>query len=340
MTTESGNEQRNIHVLVVDDEEPIRDLIQEGVRRCGYECSVAADAFEALEMMKETETDLVITDIMMPGMDGIELSSKIKETYGADVIAITGFVEEYSYNTVMDMGVSDFMEKPVSIHELELRLARVVRERSNIKKRRQAEKDLRESLEKLRVVMESVVEAMALAIEKRDPYTSGHQKRVAMVADAIANQMGLPDEEVNGVRVAAMVHDIGKISIPGEILSKPGELTDIEMSLIREHPRSGYDILKGIDFPWPVSEMVIQHHERLDGSGYPHGLTSDAIHLGAKILGVADTVEAMISHRPYRASLGLDKALDEIRKNKNKLYDPDVVDACVAVFEGEGLKLD
>jgi len=340
MTTESENEQRNIHVLVVDDEEPIRDLIQEGVRRCGYECSVAADAFEALEMMKETETDLVITDIMMPGMDGIELSSKIKETYGADVIAITGFVEEYSYNTVMDMGVSDFMEKPVSIHELELRLARVVRERSNIKKRRQAEKDLRESLEKLRVVMESVVEAMALAIEKRDPYTSGHQKRVAMVADAIANQMGLPDEEVNGVRVAAMVHDIGKISIPGEILSKPGELTDIEMSLIREHPRSGYDILKGIDFPWPVSEMVIQHHERLDGSGYPHGLTSDAIHLGAKILGVADTVEAMISHRPYRASLGLDKALDEIRKNKNKLYDPDVVDACVAVFEGEGLKLD
>ncbi|MEJ2586885.1 MAG: response regulator [Deltaproteobacteria bacterium] len=340
MTTESENEQRNIHVLVVDDEEPIRDLIQEGVRRCGYECSVAADAFEALEMMKETETDLVITDIMMPGMDGIELSSKIKETYGADVIAITGFVEEYSYNTVMDMGVSDFMEKPVSIHELELRLARVVRERSNIKKRRQAEKDLRESLEKLRVVMESVVEAMALAIEKRDPYTSGHQKRVAMVADAIANQMGLPDEEVNGVRVAAMVHDIGKISIPGEILSKPGELTDIEMSLIREHPRSGYDILKGIDFPWPVSEMVIQHHERLDGSGYPDGLTSDAIHLGAKILGVADTVEAMISHRPYRASLGLDKALDEIRKNKNKLYDPDVVDACVAVFEGEGLKLD
>jgi putative nucleotidyltransferase with HDIG domain len=284
--------------------------------------------------------DVVITDIMMPGMDGIELSAKIKEMYSADVIAITGFVEEYSYNTVMDMGVSDFMEKPVSLHELELRLARVIRERSNIRKRQQAEQNLRESLEKLRVAMESVVEAMALAIEKRDPYTSGHQKRVAMVADAIAKQMGLPDEEVNGVRVAAMVHDIGKISIPGEILSKPGRITDIEMSLIREHPRSGYDILKGIDFPWPVSEMVIQHHERLDGSGYPQGLTSEDIYLGAKILGVADTVEAMISHRPYRASLGLDKALDEIRENKNKLYDPDVVDACVAVFEGEGLKLD
>ncbi|MDZ7698708.1 MAG: response regulator [Deltaproteobacteria bacterium] len=340
MTKESKDGQSNIHVLVVDDEEPIRELIQEGVHRCGYKCSVASSGSEALDLMKEIEPEVVITDIMMPGMDGIELSAKIKESYDADVIVITGFVEEYSYNTVMDMGVSDFMEKPVSIHELELRLGRVIRERSNIQKRQKAEAELRESLEKLRVVMESVVEAMALAIEKRDPYTSGHQKRVAMVADAIAKQMALPEGEVNGVRIAAMVHDIGKISVPGEILSKPGSLTDIEMSLIKEHPRIGHDILKGIDFPWPIAEMVIQHHERLDGSGYPKGLTGEKIYLGAKILGVADTVEAMMSHRPYRASLGIDTALDEIRKNKNKLYDPDVVDACVAVFEREELKLD
>ncbi len=160
----------------------------------------------------------------------------------------------------------------------------------------------------MRAVIESIVEAMALAIEKRDPYTSGHQRRVASLADAVAREMKLPQDQVDGIRIAAMLHDIGKISIPGEILSKPGRLTEPEMAMIREHPQTGYDILKGIEFPWPVAQIVLQHHERMDGSGYPRGLSGEEIHLGARILMVADTYEAMVSHRPYRASRGSEKA--------------------------------
>ena len=337
---DNGNEKDfgRLHILVVDDEEPLRYLMCKGVESSGYECSVASDGLEALKILEEKEIDVVISDIMMPGMDGIELAKRVKEEYGADVILITGFIEKYSYDKVIEIGVSDFLEKPISIHELILRLRRVLRERNHIRERNRAEEELHESLKKLRTAMESVVEAMALAIDKRDPYTSGHQKRVSILADAIAEEMGLPKDQIEGVRMAAMIHDVGKNAIPVQILSKPVKLTRLEMEMIKEHSQMGYDILKGIEFPWPVAQMVLQHHERIDGSGYPQGLSGDEIYLGAKILGVADVVEAMASHRPYRASLGLDKAMEEISKNRGVLYDPDVVDAALRFLRRKGFE--
>ena len=197
---------------------------------------------------------------------------------------------------------------------------------------KRAEEELRNSLDKLRKITGATIQAMAQTVEVRDPYTAGHQKRVADLARAIANRMGLSSDQVDGIRMAGAIHDIGKISVPAEILSKPGLLTPLEFSLIKTHSQIGYDILKDIEFPWDIATMVLQHHERLDGSGYPQGITGERILVEAKILTVADVVEAMASHRPYRPSLGMDKALQEIADKKGRSYDPDVVDACIQLF--------
>jgi HD-GYP domain-containing protein (c-di-GMP phosphodiesterase class II) len=170
----------------------------------------------------------------------------------------------------------------------------------------------------------------------RDPYTSGHQARVADIAKEIARQMGLPEEQMQAIHLAGLVHDLGKIRIPAEILSKPSRLNEVEYKLIKMHPQAGYDILKGVDFSWPIAGMVLQHHERMDGSGYPQGLKGDEILPGARILIVADVVEAMSSHRPYRPGLGIDTALAEIVRGRGTHYDPQVVDACVALFKESG----
>ena len=205
--------------------------------------------------------------------------------------------------------------------------------------RRRMEGELQDSLRRLRKALEGTIRAIALTVETRDPYTAGHQRRVADLARAIATKMGLSKDQIDGIRMAGVIHDIGKVSIPGEILSKPGRLTEIEFNLIKTHPRIGYEILKSIDFPWPVAQIVLQHHERMDGSGYPAGLTGEEILLEARILGVADVVEAMSSHRPYRSALGIDKALEEILQNRDILYDPRVVDACLKLFTRNGFKL-
>ena len=189
-----------------------------------------------------------------------------------------------------------------------------------------------QQLVQLQDSLEDTVRAIATIVEMRDPYTSGHQVRVADLAEAIAKQMGLPDGQAHTIHLAGVLHDLGKIQIPAEILSKPGKITDIEYSLIKIHPQAGYDILKGINFPWPIAQMVLQHHERLDGSGYPQGLKGDAILLEARILSVADVVEAMSSHRPYRPGLGMEVALNEIINKRGIFYDPQVVDACLALF--------
>jgi putative nucleotidyltransferase with HDIG domain/PAS domain S-box-containing protein len=194
------------------------------------------------------------------------------------------------------------------------------------------ERELERSLGQLLRVGEQTVEAIASMAELRDPYTAGHQRKVSRLACALAAEMGLPDETVAAIRVAGFLHDIGKIVVPAEILNKPGKLSQYEMSLIRTHSQAGCDILQKIDFPWPIAQIVLQHHERLDGSGYPAGLTAADILLEAKILAVADVVEAMASFRPYRPALGLDLALAEITKNEGVLYDPAVVAACVRLF--------
>jgi putative nucleotidyltransferase with HDIG domain len=181
---------------------------------------------------------------------------------------------------------------------------------------------------------------MAFTGEIRDPYTAGHQQRVAKLACAIAQEMGLPEEQIQGIRVAGTLHDIGKIYVPGEILSKPGQLRKNELNLIKDHAEVGYDLLKTIEFSWPVAQVVLQHHERMDGSGYPEGLSGDDILIEARIMGVADVIEAMASHRPYRPALSVEKALLEIIQKKDKLYDPQVVDACLKLFSEKQFSFD
>lgn len=168
----------------------------------------------------------------------------------------------------------------------------------------------------------------------RDPYTYGHQKRVADISVAIAKQMGLSENTIEGIYFAALIHDVGKIQVPAELLSKPSKLTKAEFNLIKTHPRVGYQLMKEVDFPWPIAELIYQHHEKMNGTGYPRKLSGDRILLGARIIGVADVLEAMSSHRPYRPALGLEKALEEINKNKGILFDTDVVDACMKVVPG------
>jgi PAS domain S-box-containing protein/putative nucleotidyltransferase with HDIG domain len=202
----------------------------------------------------------------------------------------------------------------------------------DVSQRKRADEDVKASLEKLNRAMIGAIEAMAAIAEIRDPYTAGHQRRVAALASGVATALGLEDDRVEAARLAGLVHDIGKIYVPAEILSKPGRLTAIEFSLIRLHSEVGYDILKRIDFPWPLAPIVLQHHERMDGSGYPRGLEGDEILVEARILAVADVVEAMASHRPYRPSLGLDRALQQVSTHAGSLYDEDVVDACLTLF--------
>ncbi|MBN1495342.1 MAG: PAS domain S-box protein [Spirochaetes bacterium] len=199
--------------------------------------------------------------------------------------------------------------------------------------------DLEESFKTMRKALGQTVQALSLALEVRDPYTAGHHRRVSDLARSIATVMGLSRDRINGIRIAGSIHDIGKISIPSEILSKPGSLTEIEFKLIKTHPQMGYDILKGIDFPWPVAMTVYQHHERINGSGYPAGIAGKRIIPEARIMAVADVVEAMASHRPYRRAIGTERALEEIMNNRGTLYDGDVVDACILLFREKNYRL-
>jgi PAS domain S-box-containing protein len=210
---------------------------------------------------------------------------------------------------------------------------------TDITERKQAEEQLRESLEQVRRAMQTTIQVLVMAVEIKDPYTAGHQRRMTNLARTMATEMGLSPEKIEGLRMAGVIHDIGKITLPTEILSKPTKLSNIELLLIKEHVQLGHDILKDVESPWPLAEIVYQHHERMDGSGYPRALKGEEILIEARILAVADVVEAMASHRPYRAALGLDAALAEIEKNKGTLYDPAAVDICLSLFREKGYQI-
>jgi HD-GYP domain-containing protein (c-di-GMP phosphodiesterase class II) len=241
--------------------------------------------------------------------------------------------------------VSKEMEAEDELKKHHDRLGEVVHERTaelttlneqlkqEITERKLAEEKLQQSHAKLQKNLDEIVSAMSLTAEKRDPYTAGHQKRTTELAMALAGEMGLSEHQIKGIQMAGIIHDMGKISIPAEILSKPCKLNEVEIQLVRRHPQAAFEILKKIDFPWPVDLIVLQHHEKMDRSGYPQGLAGEDILLEARILCVADVVESIESHRPYRPSLGIDKALEEISKNRGILFDPDVVDACLRLFK-------
>ena len=191
---------------------------------------------------------------------------------------------------------------------------------------------LEKTIETLRMALEGTIQTLTIAIGARDPYTTGHQRRGTDLAISIAQEIGLPENVVAGLRMAGLIHDIGKLAVPPEILCKPSKINDLEFQLIKTHPEVGYDILKKIEFPWPIADIVLQHHERMNGSGYPRKIKGPEILIEAKIINVADVVEAMASHRPYRPSLGIEKSLEQISKNRGILYDNEVVGACLRLF--------
>jgi response regulator RpfG family c-di-GMP phosphodiesterase len=320
-------------ILVVDDDEAIRLMLQLGIKMAGFNCFAADGPGSALRLLAEHPVDVVVADIRMPEMSGIELCAIVKARYEADVIIMTGYVDDFNYEDIIQQGASDFIQKPVRIAEFIARLKRVLGERASKQDRIKALHDLKLNLEKLRRAMEGIVLAMSVAVEMRDPYTAGHQQRVAELACTVAQAMGLSDDDVYGLRMASVIHDLGKITVPAGILAKPGRLSDLEYQLIQNHVQAGYDILKKIEFPWPLADIILQHHERLDGSGYPQGLKDGNILMQARILAAADVFETIASHRPYRASLGLQRAVDELREKSGTLYDPQVVSAFLRLVE-------
>jgi PAS domain S-box-containing protein/putative nucleotidyltransferase with HDIG domain len=267
-----------------------------------------------------------------PGERGVSRSALyVPMKVGGETI---GVMQAQSYRLdAYSQEDTDLLSALANVAAVAIQNARLYEEaQKELAERVRAEEELHHSFERLRRTLEETVIALTSAVEIRDPYTAGHQRRVTRLACAIAEEIDLPEEQIEGLRVAGLIHDIGKINVPAEILSKPGRLTDLEFGLIKMHPQIGHDILKTIEFPWPVAQIVLQHHERMDGSGYPADLSDDDILLEARILSVADVVEAMASHRPYRSALGLDKALEEISGNRGRLYDPQVVDACLQLF--------
>lgn len=204
----------------------------------------------------------------------------------------------------------------------------------------QVDKKLKQTDIKLQKFIEGIADIITKVIELRDPYSIGHLQRVSKLAMAIAQEMKLPQDKIEGIKIASLVHDIGKVNLPSEIVRKPGKLIEVEFNLIKSHPKISYELLKRIDFPWPIAEIVFQHQEKIDGSGYPRGLKGDEICIEAKILGVANVVEAMSSYRSYRPALIIDEALNEIDKNKNIIFDPEVVDACIKLFKEKGFKFE
>jgi putative nucleotidyltransferase with HDIG domain len=211
---------------------------------------------------------------------------------------------------------------------------------TDITDRRKAEEEIKRGYEQLQETLHATVNALAATVEMKDQYTAGHQPRATKLACAIAEEMGLAPEQIEGIRMAASIHDIGKIMVPAEILNKPGPLTEIQYEMIKMHPQAGYDILKGLKLPWPVAQIILQHHEKMDGSGYPHRLSGEKIMVEARILAVANVVEAMNAHRPYRPAYDIKEALAEISQNRGTLYDAAVVDACLRLFVEKGFTLD
>jgi putative two-component system response regulator len=329
------------HILIVDDEPAIRTTTEKILQRAGYETTVAVNAADALAALETGEMDLLLSDIIMPGMDGVALMARALELRPElKVILITGEPTVDTAAAAVRAGAFDYLPKPVLRAALLKTVGDAARFKALEDKNRRYQRDLEEQVAtrtaSLRRTLLGTVEALASALEVRDPYTAGHQRRVAHLAVHIADLLGFEKERREGLRLAGLLHDIGKLHVPAEILAKPTRLTAAEFALIKDHSRAGWNILKRVDFPWPLARMVLQHHERLDGSGYPDGIAGDEILPEARILAVADVVEAMASHRPYRPAVGLAAALEVIQRGRDVHFDAEVVNAALAVLHEKG----
>lgn len=404
---------KEIEILIVEDSPTQALRLKNTLKERGYRVQMALHGKEALDMIPHHKPDLIISDIVMPEIDGFELCQRFKKNEKwkrIPVILLTSLTDSKNVIKGLACGADNFITKPyepkyllsrietilnnlklrqttkqseglqiifggrqyliasepqqildflfstyeTAIHQnreliktkeelkrLNEQLEETVGQRTaaltaEVDERKKAQAELQQSLNKLEKTMEGTIYTISFMSEIRDPYTAGHERRVSQLSCAIARELGLPKDQLEGIRVAGLLHDIGKISVPIEILSRPGQIRDFEFNIIKIHPQEGFDILKKIDFPWPVAQAVLQHHERMDGSGYPKGLLGSEIILEARILAVADVVEAMSTHRPYRPAIGIERALDEISQNRAVRYDPQVVDTCLLLIREKG----
>lgn len=333
-----NGEEHPAAILVVDDDCKILRLFRRILERKSYHCSVAENARDARRQLKNGRFDLVFCDVNMPGESGLDFIRHIAAEWPETaVIMVSGVDDPDVAEAALEIGAYGYIIKPFEANEVIINTSSALRrQRLEVQKRTYMEKlealvDIRTA--KLQETLDNFVPVIALIVESRDPYTAGHQSRVAEFACIIAKEMGLPEDRIKGIRMAASIHDLGKISIPSEILSKPSRLSALEFELIKTHPDVGYDILKNIEFSWPIADIVRQHHERIDGSGYPLGLTGGDLLIESKIIAVADTIEAMASHRPYRVAFEINSAVQEIGRNRGKHFDSEVVDACLSAIE-------
>ncbi len=366
-----------MRILTIEDEEVVRGNITAYLEDSGYLVIQASNGREGMDIFRSGNPDLVLVDLRMPGMNGLEVLDAIgTASPETPVIIVSGTGVMRDAIEALRLGAWDFVTKPIMDMDVlghavkrALERARLLREnrryrehledevrtrteeieqqagelamtnemlKEEILERWRVEEELKKSISVLQKTIDGAISTISLIGELRDAYTGGHQRRVAQLANAVAGELGFSEDKMRGVYVAGMLHDIGKISVPIEILCKPTAITSLEYSLLKLHPKISWEILKEIEFPWPVAKIVRQHHERMDGSGFPDRLKGDEICMEARIIGVADVVEAMASHRPYREALGIDKAMDEIKRNRGVLYDAGVVDACVRLFDEKG----
>jgi putative two-component system response regulator len=352
----------NIIILAIDDNKDnlvvLKAMIADSFPDSNF---LSADGGEeGISMAKEFCPDVILLDILMPGLDGFQTCRIIKEDNSINYIPIV-FMTALKTSTesrvkALEAGAEGFLSKPVDEIELIVQIKAMVKvkkanevirhEKEHLEMlvmERTRELSVREekliqSYKKIESTLDSAIMTISSICEVRDPYTAGHQVKVAQLACAIAEEMGLSDDTIKNLKTAAILHDIGKINIPASILAKPGKLNDIEFAMIKSHSQTGYDIIKTMDMPSSIATMILQHHERIDGSGFPNGLKDSDILLESKILVVSDVAEAMTSHRPYRPALGTDAALEEISKNRGILYDPGVSDSCLKIFYKKGFK--
>lgn len=332
----AANPHTKPRLLLVDDDENLLDTLRRVLAR-GNEIFTAGSGLEALEVLASCGPfTAIISDLRMPGMDGVELLARVAAASPDTVrLLLTGHADlEAALDAVNQGHVFRILTKPCPQETLRLAVNAAVRQHGLVLASRELH-----ALKRFQGLLEGVVQGFSSLVEARDPYLAGHHQRTTDLACAMARQLNMDGNERDTLRIAGLLHDIGKVYVPADFLNRPGVLRMEEFSVVKMHPEVGYDILKHLDRDWPVAVIIRQHHERMDGSGYPQGLTGRYIVQGARLLAVADVVDAMCSHRPYRPSLGIGAALEEIEKGSGRLYDPVMVDCCLDLFRNKGYSL-
>lgn len=318
-------------ILLVDQDHQVQDLIGQFSAQYGYEMDTADTGEMAVELISQKKFEVVIADSGESEIDGLCIVNMIKVVNPETRVLLMG-----DDNLVkgclshLRAGWDDFIRKPLHPEELKFRAVHCI---EGLNSKDKEASIYMQSISRLQSTLEATLKTLAEIVETRDPFMAGHQQGVSDLAESIALGLNLSESEVEMIRIAGAIHDIGKISIPIEILNKPGNLNDYEFGLVKNHPKVGYDITKGISFPWPLAKILHQHHERWDGSGYPDGLSGEDIHIGARILSVADVLEAMSARRSFRSAKEIDDGLTEILTYQDIFYDPEIVNVCLKLFE-------